>query len=296
MNIFNVLGNVLYFVYDTTMLGCISIIFPFESIETKMTLHKLCISNCNNYCNDICYDITWKTVEIITCIQIFYKKTVVPGFHKITNNYFRNINEVLLIKNGEEINRFKTWELFESVQEYEDFDLLLYTKYSETECKKNYTIICEPALKNKEKIFSNKCDVNFIIFQLTTDNNKYDINLKEPQNFFVKDNVLKYTFFKWYMKKVYDVNLTEEFSINYMTQDMSIANLHNPFYIKFNEDGVTSFSTGKPKPLSINVSALTDSDEITNDLDTVDTIETYQKSDNVYINIINSERLKEHCE
>ena len=285
MSLFNVIGDVLYFVYDTTMLGCISIIFPFESFENKMTLHKLSRTKCNNYCSEICYDISWKTV--------------VPGFHKITNNYFRNINEVLLIKSGVEINHFKTWELFESEEEQGEFDLLLYTKYSETESKKNYTIIGDPALKNPEKIFTHKCDINFIIFQLTTDNNKYDINLKEPQNFFVKDNVLKYSFFKWYMKKVYDVELTEEFSINYMTQDMSMANLHNPFYIKFNEDSVTSFSTGKPKPPPIIVPTLTASEEITNGLDTVDTIGRNQKSDNIdnlYINIINSERLKEHCE
>ena len=138
MGLFNVIGDVLYFVYDTTLLGCVSIIFPFESIENKVMLHKLCRTKCNNYCSEICYDISWKTVEIITVVQIFYKKTVVPGFHKITNNYFRNINEVLLIKNGEEINCFKTWELFESDQEHGDFDLVLYTKYSETESKKKF--------------------------------------------------------------------------------------------------------------------------------------------------------------
>jgi len=292
MGLFNVIGDVLYFVYDTTMLGCISIIFPFESIENKMTLHKLCRTSCNNYCNDICYDISWKTVEIITVVQIFYKKTVVPGFHKITNNYFRNINEVLLIKSGVEINNFQTWELFESDQEHGEFDLLLYTKYSETESKKNYTIIGEHALKNPEKIFTHKCDVNFIIFQLTTDNNKYDINLKEPQNFFVKDNVLKYAFFKWYMKRVYEVELTEKFSVNYMTQDMSTANLHNPFYIKFNEDGVTSFSTGKPKPPPIIVPVLTVSEEITNDLDTIETDQKSDTIDNLYINIITPTKKK----
>ena len=296
MDLFNVIGDVLYFVYDTTMLGCISIIFPFESLENKMTLHKLCRTKCNNYCSDICYDISWKTVEIITVVQIFYKKTVVPGFHNITNNYFRNINEVLLIKNGEEVKRFKTWEIFENDQERGNFDLFLYTKYSETESKKNYTVIGEQVPKNPERIFSNKCDVNFIIFQLTTDNNKYDINLKEPQNFFVKDNVLKYSFFKWYMKKVYEVELTEEFSVNYMTQDMSIANLHNPFYIKFNEDGVTSFSTGKPKHPPIIVPPLTVSEEITNDQDTVKKEQNMDNIDSLYINIINSERLKEHCE
>jgi hypothetical protein len=121
---------------------------------------------------------------------------------------------------------------------------------------------------------------------LTTDNNKYDINLKEPQNFFVKDNTLKFAFFKWYMKKVYDVNLTEDFSVNYMTQDMSIANLHHPFYIKFNEDGVTSFSTGKPKP----------KDNLNDNQEQNVFLTSSVREESLYTNIINSERLKEHCE
>jgi len=302
MNLFNVIGDVLYFVYDTTILGCISIIFPFESIENKMTLHNLCRNKCNKCCNDICYDISWKTVQIITVVQLFHKKTVTPAFHKMTNNYFRNINEIVLIKDGEEIRQFKTWELFELGKETEvmEFDLVLYTKYSESESKKNYTVIGDRSLKKSDHLFTSKCQSNFIIFQLIVDENKYDINLKEPQNFFIKDNTIRYTFFKWYMKKVYDIELSEVFSVNYMTQDMSIATLHNPFYIKFNEDGITSFSTGKPKPkppcTNINIPSLFSLEERTNDITVIKTEPKIDDIDSLYINIINSERLKEHCE
>ena len=286
----NIVGTVLYTAYDILLLGCVIIIYPFESLESKMTIHSNCIKSCNNYCNDLCYDISWKICEIVTVVQIFNKKTVVPMFHRMTNNYFRNINAVSLIKNGEEIRQFATWELFEVEKENVEFDLILYTKYNETESKKNYTAIGESCLKHPEQLCSHICDVNFIIFQLTTDNSKYDINLKEPQNFFVKDNTLKFAFFKWYMKKVYDVNLTEDFSVNYMTQDMSIANLHHPFYIKFNEDGVTSFSTGKPKPKE-NLK-----DNLNDDQETNDCLTSSHRQDSLYTNIINSERLKEHCE
>ena len=294
MNIFielsNIVGTVLYTAYDILLLSCIIIIYPFESLESNMAVHSKCINACNNYCNNMCYDISWKMCEIVTVVQIFNKKTVVPTFHRITNNYFRNINAVSLIKNGEEIRQFATWELFEVEKENVEFDLILYTKYNETESKKNYTAIGESCLKHPEQLFSHICDVNFIIFQLTTDNNKYDINLKEPQNFFVKDNTLKFAFFKWYMKKVYDVNLTEDFSVNYMTQDMSIANLHHPFYIKFNEDGVTSFSTGKPKPKEKLKENLNDNPE------TNDYLTSSHRDESLYTTIINSERLKEHCE
>ena len=32
-----------------------------------------------------------------------------------------------------------------------------------------------------------------------------------------------------------------------MTQDMTITNLQSPFFIKLNDEGITSFSSGKPK-------------------------------------------------
>ena len=56
------------------------------------------------------------------------------------------------------------------------------------------------------------------------------------------------------MKTVYQVELNEEFSVSYMTQDMSTAELHSPFFIKFGEDSVTCFSSAKPKPTPIIVS------------------------------------------
>lgn len=225
----------------------IYMIFPLDSYERKVELHKLSINSCNKICKDLCYDISWKSCEIITIAQIFYKKQILQNFHYITDNYFRDRNEVILIKNGEEINKFKTWELFEINKDDINYDSLLYTKYNDDEDKKNYTLIRDNNLKHPQELLTHVCDVNFIIFQLTNGNNKYDINLKDPYNFLIKDNILKYAFFKWYIKKLYDDDLTEDFSVNYMTQDMSIATLHYPFFIKFNEDSITSFSSGKPK-------------------------------------------------
>jgi hypothetical protein len=305
----NIIGNVLYLLYDMLVLGGIMILFPFEDRSVKMLLHKSSIRSCNTFCKNVSFDISWKMCEIVTLAQTSYRKTILPNFHSITDNYFRNRNAVLLIKNGEEIAQFKTWEMFEEEKEKVDFDLILYTKYDEIEPKKNYTLIRDKCFSNPDSLLNNKCDVSFIVFQLTTDGNKYDIQLKEPHNFFVKDNVLKYTFFKWYMKKVYDVVLSEEFTVNYMTNDMSLANLHNPFFIKFNEDGVTSFSSGKPKVVSIEKHEVldeketssnggTESDTIedpqsSSDTDT-DTIEDPQQSADT--DILISERLKHHLE
>ena len=250
--------------------------------------------------------------EIATIVHTSYKKTIMPNFHRITDNYFRNRNAVLLIKNGEEINQFKTWHMFEKEKENIDFDLILYTKYNEVEPKKNYTFIRDKSLPSfcspPDSLLNNKCDVSFIVFQLTTDGNKYDIELKDTRNFFVKDNVLKYSFFKWYMKHVYDVILSEYFSVNYMTSDMSMATLHNPFFIKFNEDGITSFSSGKPKVIEkeedivdSDISSETDADADTgldadSDADTDTGSEIYEDANIAHPDIMILERFKHHIE
>jgi hypothetical protein len=143
---------------------------------------------------------------------------------------------------------FKKWsDIHDSIEEL-DYDLIMYTDYSLNDDKKNYTMIIDDRSIRIKQPDEKPSSVNFIVFQLTTNNTKYDISLKEPKHFLLQNNVLKYPFFKWYMKTVYQVELNEEFSVNYMTQDMSTAELHSPFFIKFGEDSVTCFSSAKPKP------------------------------------------------
>ena len=47
------------------------------------------------------------------------------------------------------------------------------------------------------------------------------------------------------MRNIYNIEIGDNFSVNYMTNDMIISNLNNPFFIKFNEVGLTSFPMKK---------------------------------------------------
>ena len=243
--ILEIISNFLYCLYEILIFSGISIIYSFEAYEYRLKVHNDVTNICNNYCKDIWFDIGWKMCEIFTCGKIFYKKSIIPKFHSITNDYF--INSIILIKNGEEIKYYKNMDLFINATEYIDYDTLFYTDFSNNNSKQNYTIISESNINNPIESIKHKCDANFIIFQLTMDNIKYDINLKEPKNFMIKNNTLKMPFFKWYIKKIYNVDLKEDYSVNYMTQDMTITNLQSPFFIKLNDEGITSFSSGKPK-------------------------------------------------
>lgn len=241
------IGNFLYYMYEMLLFSGISIIFSFDSSESRLHIYDNSINNINNLCKDIWVDIGWKICEMITYGKIFHKKYIIPSFQYITNDYF--INSIILIENGEEIKYYKNMELFINNNDNIEYELLFYTDYSNNDSKTNYTIISETNIKNPIECIKYKCDTNFIIFQLTFDDIKYDINLKEPKNFMIKNNVLKLPFFKWYMKKIYDIKLTENYTVNYMTQDMTITNLCSPFFIKLNDEGITSFSFAKPKIL-----------------------------------------------
>ena len=239
------LCNILYNIYEMLIYTGVSIIYIHKFEDERDEIFKNIIFISSKYCKNISYEFGWKCAEIATVTNIFYKKTFIPSFHYLTNDYFRY--PLLLIKDGEEIMYIKNTNS-PQLEEME-YDLLFYTNYNENDPKKNYTIIRECGITDNQFPIEDKCDVNFIIFQLTMDNDKFDINLKEPKNFLLKNNELTYDFFKWYMKKVYNKNLSEDYSVNYMCQDMSTASLISPFYIKFGDDGVTSVSLQTPEPI-----------------------------------------------
>ena len=308
-NITAVLFDIMYMIYDITIFSTVFIALPYKTIDEKTQMHHDIVSNCNTFCKDIIFDIGWKYCELITYTNTYYKKTLIPKFHELTDYAYRN--NVVLVKNGNEVMCFKKWsDLHDSIEEL-DYDLILYTDYSLNNDKKNYTIIIDDKSIRMKHPEEKPSSVNFIVFQLTTNNTKYDISLKEPKNFLLQNNVLKYPFFKWYMKTVYDVELNEVFSVNYMTQDMSTAELYSPFFIKFGEDSVTCFSSAKPKPTSIIVSRSDseveteiDSDvetEIDSDVETEIDSDTEKKfefslnsivSDNLMNKFMNCEKLK----
>lgn len=252
--------RMIYELCDLLLFGAIYITTPSKNIDDVMSVHSNITSTCSETCNNICYEIGWKYCEAITVINTFYYKSVVPAFHKYTNYYFRN--DVIVIKDGIEVMCFKNVDGLRDYTEPIEFDFILHTTYELNDIKKNYTAVYDNKNVLFDNILENKCSINFIVFQVVFDGNTYDVNLKEPMNFLVKNNILRYPFFKWYMKHTYDVELSHVFQVNYMTQDMTFGNLLSPFFIKFNTDGVTSFSSGKPN-LTVNIPKNADDDQET---------------------------------
>ena len=203
----------------------------------------------DNYFKDVLFKINWKLIETVTVIRECYYKKVKPRFHELTDNYFRI--PIKVIKNGEEILSFRNNNdllKYSNNNDSINYDFILYTKFHHNDSKKNFTIVSDNILEDYKNCTEGS-DVGFIIFELCFKDDegmhKYDINLKEPKNYLLKDNILKSNFFKYYMKTIYNIDLQDNFSINYMTNDMSTSKLNSNFFIKFNEIGLTSFPMKK---------------------------------------------------
>ena len=190
-------------------------------------------------------DLMWQFIGLVTLVYEYYNKTIKPKFHEITDNYFRH--SAIILDNGNQVNSFKDWiELYNySINNELQYDLILYIDYSKNDSKKTYTIISDNVNNCNPFKEMNVSGAKFIIFKLNYNNVNYDINLKEPYNFLVKDNLLTHSFFKYYMYKFNNIYLENDYNINYMTNDMQTTTLTHPFYLRFSDNGLTSFQLKK---------------------------------------------------
>lgn len=160
--------------------------------------------------------------------------------------------EIIVVKNGKEIYKFKTMNEFklsnvmvraetnkDDIKEPFDsnnYDFVLQIFYANEldENGKNYTIkydyFKESDYDNKKETFNlHNIESNrkFIAVVLKMNSCEYKIDICNPYYFNISENiVLEYNFLKWYMRKVYNVHLTLDYKItaidNYV--DMYIIN------------------------------------------------------------------------
>jgi hypothetical protein len=77
----------------------------------------------------------------------------------------------------------------------------------------------------KDKYVSTR---KFIGISLKTNNQKYNINLTSPSNYYVSDNsILNYSFMKWYMMKHYNVKLSRDYVISCIDNYVEMCRIHS---------------------------------------------------------------------
>jgi hypothetical protein len=185
------LANILYLLYEIIIHAYIETLYgyDYDYIDSNL-LQEYKTNSVNyidNYIMDIGMDISWKTLEVLGILKKYYNKTLIPGFHNITNDYFRN--SILIIKDGEEVKIIKDIETLKKMDcKKIEYDLVYYTDYTLNDAKKNFTLIMDDIniIKTANDLIQHKSDINFIVFQLSIGDKKYDINLKEPNNFLIR--------------------------------------------------------------------------------------------------------------
>lgn len=140
----------------------------------------------------------------------------------------------------------------------------------------------------KDKYFSTR---KFIGISLKTNNQKYNINLTSPSNYYLSDNsILNYSFMKWYMMKHHNVKLSRDYLISCIDNHVEMYRIHpgkkiivykNKFQLvddeTFNSDNDTD--TDKHTHTDANVDSDTDTDTET-DTDTDTDTGTGNSNDN----------------
>lgn len=76
----------------------------------------------------------------------------------------------------------------------------------------------------KDKYFSTR---KFIGISLKTNNQKYNINLTSPNNYYISDNsIFNYSFLKWYMMEHYNVKLSHDYLISCIDNYVEMYRIH----------------------------------------------------------------------
>jgi hypothetical protein len=183
-------------------------------------------------------------------IYIPYSKIVKPILYEILE-LDDGRYEIIVVRNGKETHKFKTMNDFKKSGimkrdenhenditypfNIDNYDFVMQTFYNkENDDTKNYCIkydyFNEGDYNNTSKTFDLPNIVSnnkFIAVVLKFNNKEYQINIYEPFNFNVSENVvLEYNFLKWYMRKYYNIKLTNEYTICAIDNGVQLYHLY----------------------------------------------------------------------
>ena len=91
-------------------------------------------------------------------------------------------------------------------------------------------------IKNMENY---KCDYTFLLLSVKLDNDvKYILDFKNPYNYLMINNIINNNFLNYYLNLTHNVNLTNKYVINIMTNKMQTYNLDETQYIILKKDEI----------------------------------------------------------
>ena len=191
-------------------------------------------------------NVMWIVFELLTTFKDFYNVSVKPTFNFLTIGYFKT--HVTVMYNGiDDVHTYSSLESFVHDQYFhEAYKFMILTDESENGVNNKYIIkndgedITSTIKYQDHKISS----ASILVLRATLPNSdeKYDINLKLPDNYMVVGNILNHYFVAWYLLNNYTISCDHSellhTKIEFMNSSYSIETVTAPYEIKMAEKSV----------------------------------------------------------
>ena len=191
-------------------------------------------------------NVMWIVFELLTTFKDFYNVSVKPTFNFLTIGYFKT--HVTVMYNGiDDVHTYSSLESFVHDQYFhEAYKFMILTDESDNGVNNKYIIkndgedITSTIKYQDHKISS----ASILVLRATLPNSdeKYDINLKLPDNYMVVGNILNHYFVAWYLLNNYTISCDHSellhTKIEFMNSSYSIETVTAPYEIKMAEKSV----------------------------------------------------------
>jgi len=174
-------------------------------------------------------------IHLYSECEYIYKQKV----HPIVKELLRKENTYDYIYEGEIIHtttNIKSNNNYVNTDSFDDkYDFIIYNFKKDD---KKYGRILEPKheLYNELVITS----VLFLVVELVFNNTTYLINLSDPVNYYIENNLLlDYSFLKYYMNINYNISITKDYKLNIIDKKMNTHELTYISSIEFKEGKYT---------------------------------------------------------
>lgn len=200
--------------------------------------------------NQVLCNVGWTSINSYTKIKKNYIKHVWPIYkthilkptYKLLGYSLTEDNSIILVKDGKEISKYKDFPDLYDNEDIDSCDFILQIYHdndNDNNSKKNYTVKHNELIE-KEDITTlkfNTSTCSFIAIELKYNNKSYTIDLKKPNNFLIENNeLLDYSFLKWYIKKNYKFDLSSNYTLEIVDSNVETKNLRNNQSIKILSD------------------------------------------------------------
>lgn len=212
--------------------------------------------------DNVFFNIVWMFFELITIFKDFYDMTVKSTFNTLTNGYFSTRVTAIYKGIGDE-HTYSSLIDFEQDQYFHvPYKFMIYADVPENGGQNNKYIIRNDGEEISHSLINenhnvSKASILVLRALIPNSNEKYDINLKLPDNYMIVGNVFTNYFIAWYLLKHYSLSYdyTEllHTKLEYMNSTYKVETVSAPYEIKINEKDVEIYEVDTESEVSTDV-------------------------------------------